>query len=258
MSDNDFSELEAEFGDVMAILAEGPQETPSERPSEDVWAAIVAGVGGKLGVEEAEADSSHVAELDSSIGEAANGQQSAPNPMSGPERENGSILGSVSDNAGVGFEQPTPANVVSLDSRRRWAKPAAVITAVAAAILLVAVPLGIALGGGPEQQAELAALDGFDGAGVAEFSEQELAMDVEGLNIPDDGSFYELWLLKFEGDELADLVSLGRIDGDGTFTVPDGVDIDEFSVVDVSIEEDDGDPSHSGASVLRGPLEQTT
>ncbi len=41
---------------------------------------------------------------------------------------------------------------------------------------------------------------------------------------------------------------------DGTFEVPDDVDLDRFDVVDVSVEPDDGDPTHSGASILRGDL----
>jgi hypothetical protein len=36
--------------------------------------------------------------------------------------------------------------------------------------------------------------------------------------------------------------------------VPDGVDTAEFPVVDVSAEADDGDPAHSGDSIVRGTL----
>ncbi len=52
------------------------------------------------------------------------------------------------------------------------------------------------------------------------------------------------------------LVSLGVLDGtEGRFDVPDGLDLAEFPVVDVSEEHFDGDPSHSGDSVVRGPLD---
>ena len=53
------------------------------------------------------------------------------------------------------------------------------------------------------------------------------------------------------------LVSLGsfRVPASGTaeVDVPLPVPVRDFAYVDVSAEPDDGDPAHSGASVLRGP-----
>ena len=47
----------------------------------------------------------------------------------------------------------------------------------------------------------------------------------------------------------------GVLRGDtATFPVPDGLDLGEFPVVDISVEPFDGDPSHSGDSVVRGTL----
>lgn len=62
----------------------------------------------------------------------------------------------------------------------------------------------------------------------------------------------ELWLIK---PDLSDMVSLGLVQADGTFAVPDGFDVSEYSVVDLSIEPNDGDPTHSGRSILRGELQ---
>ncbi|WP_455605739.1 anti-sigma factor [Cellulosimicrobium funkei] len=68
-----------------------------------------------------------------------------------------------------------------------------------------------------------------------------------------DGTYREVWLL---AEDLSGLVSLGVLDGtEGRFDVPDGLDLAEFPVVDVSEEHFDGDPSHSGDSVVRGPLD---
>ena len=64
----------------------------------------------------------------------------------------------------------------------------------------------------------------------------------------------ELWLIK---EDLSDMVSLGLVQSDGSFAVPDGVDVAEYSVVDLSIEPDDGDATHSGRSILRGVLQST-
>jgi hypothetical protein len=66
------------------------------------------------------------------------------------------------------------------------------------------------------------------------------------------GPLREVWMMR---SDLGGLVSVGYLDGDqGRFTVPDGVDTAEFPVVDVSAEADDGDPAHSGDSIVRGTL----
>ncbi|WP_199423049.1 anti-sigma factor [Actinotalea solisilvae] len=68
----------------------------------------------------------------------------------------------------------------------------------------------------------------------------------------DDG-FREVWLID---REVTRLVSLGVLTGsEGRFTVPDGLDLDDFAVVDVSEEPFDGDPAHSGDSIVRGVLD---
>ena len=47
----------------------------------------------------------------------------------------------------------------------------------------------------------------------------------------------------------------GLLEGsEGTFPLPAGVDLSEYSVVDVSREPSDGDPAHSGDSIVRGAL----
>lgn len=222
----DLEELEEDFGEVMAILREGPLAAPTEKPSEKVWTAIAVSVGGDIAAA-------------ATVLEEQTAEDAAYPGPSGLVRDD--------DNS----------NVVSIDSRGRIGKRFAVVTAIAAALLLVALPLGLAFRGGtPDQRAELLALGGFEGAGQAELDGRTLQVDLEGLEAPD-GSFYELWLLDLEGGQLNDLRSLGRVDANGSFTVPEDVDLDEFSVVDVSIEPDDGNPDHSGASVLQGELKTT-
>ena len=56
--------------------------------------------------------------------------------------------------------------------------------------------------------------------------------------------------------DVTQLVSLGVLEGDsGTFAIPAGLELDELPVVDVSLEPFDGDPAHSGDSVVRGTLQ---
>lgn len=77
-------------------------------------------------------------------------------------------------------------------------------------------------------------------------------LEIDELDLPDTDGYYELWLLTAEGDGL---VSLGPVEQRASVDVPTVIDTERFSVVDISREPPDGDPSHSTDSVLRGALE---
>ncbi|HSK27737.1 MAG TPA: anti-sigma factor [Jiangellales bacterium] len=80
-----------------------------------------------------------------------------------------------------------------------------------------------------------------------------LVVDVAGAGSGDHDGYHEVWLLD---PEVSQLVSLGVLDGDrGTFAIPAGLDLGELPVVDVSLEPYDGNPAHSGDSVVRGTLD---
>ena len=84
----------------------------------------------------------------------------------------------------------------------------------------------------------------------------EITFDGERVGAGEDADL-ELWLIEPDADgSPAELVSLGVIDPDrpGDFAVPATTDPSVFSVVDISIEPRDGVPTHSGRSILRGPL----
>lgn len=52
------------------------------------------------------------------------------------------------------------------------------------------------------------------------------------------------------------MVSLGNLLGSKTtFTLPAGLDVAAYPLVDVSVEPYDGNPLHSGDSVVRGQLD---
>lgn len=73
----------------------------------------------------------------------------------------------------------------------------------------------------------------------------------DGALPPDVDGFYEVWLI----DENVDgMISLGVLTADGQLDVPDTIEPAAFPVVDISVEPLDGDPTHSGQSVLRGVL----
>lgn len=78
----------------------------------------------------------------------------------------------------------------------------------------------------------------------------ELHVDVSEL--ADDG-YLEVWL---RDENATRLVSLGAVTSTSTAVdVPDGLDLDEFPVVDVSHEHFDGDPTHGGETLLAGTME---
>jgi anti-sigma-K factor RskA len=83
---------------------------------------------------------------------------------------------------------------------------------------------------------------------VAAPTGQEVRVNAADLP-PASNSSYEVWLFGDNGK----MVSLGTLDnGNGTFTVPQGINTREYRVVDVSDEPPDGNPAHSGISLIRG------
>lgn len=76
---------------------------------------------------------------------------------------------------------------------------------------------------------------------------QWVVVDTEEL--PAITGSYEVWLFGDDGR----MVALGSLQaGKGQFSVPAGIDTREYRTVDVSDEPDDGNPAHSGVSVVRG------
>ncbi|MFM9877493.1 MAG: anti-sigma factor [Rhodoglobus sp.] len=152
-----------------------------------------------------------------------------------------------------------PAPVVQLRPRR-WRAP---LAAAAAAVVLVA-------GGGltlwalqptPATVLASATLDPFPdwvgatGAAVVEETSGGARFVEVTFQAPaTDGGFREVWLISSDSSQL---VSLGVVRGEtGRFTIPDGLDLTRYDLVDISEEPIDGNPSHSGDSILRGRLQQ--
>jgi anti-sigma-K factor RskA len=158
----------------------------------------------------------------------------------------------------LGLQEPAP---VLRPRRSPWRRPqlgggAALLTAAAAAVSLLVLPSGgdRAPGTPDRPSAPLSALGSVQATGrvvLAGGAERSLVVDTSGL--PQADGFYEVWLLDLDQGRM---VALGALDdtGRGRLTVPDGVRLGDYPAVDVSLEPDDGDPAHSGDSVLRGPL----
>ena len=89
-------------------------------------------------------------------------------------------------------------------------------------------------------------------ATVSESADGSRVVDVS-VNLPaGEEGFREVWLIS---SDTSQLVSLGIVDGaSGTFTIPAGLDLSRYDLVDISEEPFDGDPTHSGDSIVRGQL----
>ena len=149
---------------------------------------------------------------------------------------------------------PAPAPV---RSRRRLVLRPLVAAACAVVLLAGGIGLGVLLDRDPEPATPLALqpvgdLDPAASGGVG-VSADGATVRVSGLRPTDGDEFYELWLL---GEDKR-LVGLGSFrvgaDGAATIQVPLPVDPNAFDYFDISLEPGDGDPGHSGVSVLRGP-----
>lgn len=103
--------------------------------------------------------------------------------------------------------------------------------------------------------AELAALtaDGTEGRAEVVRVDGHQRLRVELQDVPDAGEGYlEVWLLR---PDVSGMVTLGVLDGTtAEFTLPDGLDLGEYAVVDISREHMDGDPGHGGDSLVRGQV----
>ncbi len=153
-------------------------------------------------------------------------------------------------------------NVVDLDGRRRqrWLR----VTAVAAAVVLAAGTVGVIssmnTGTGQELVAsvDLAPLKD-SGAGTAELISvdgvERIVITVEGLPDAPSGRHHEMWLIDTDVTEPRSLGELPAGVDRIEIPVPDGVDPDEFPIVDINLQVD-GEAQHSGldTSLLRGTL----
>jgi len=155
---------------------------------------------------------------------------------------------------------PETDEVAAVVPMTRPRRRTALLVAAAAlvGVLVGSVVTGLVVSGGDEggvvASADLAALPEHQGTGAAEVvgtgDKRVLRLDVTGLTTGN--GFYEVWLLGADGKRL---VSLGLLDGStASFPLPSQVDLADFPVVDVSLEPADGNPAHSGDSIVRGTL----
>ncbi|MFF0902221.1 UNVERIFIED_CONTAM: anti-sigma factor [Kocuria sp. CPCC 205316] len=243
----------AELASLQRVVRAGRAEAPAlTAPGPGVWAAIHAELGLSDGVA---ADP-----LAGARGHVPDGATEDPTDDAAGRATGPADSAAADDGAGRGG-----ATVVDLDARRRKPRrgvPYPLAAAAAAAALIVG---GVSVWGAqrlglePEPTvlatAELEPLAGYTARGSAEVDERpdgsrQLVVRTDPADV--DG-FKEVWLLAPDAQRM---VSIGVMAGDeGVFVLPENLDVGQFPVVDVSNEPIDGDPTHSGDSIVRGVLE---
>jgi Anti-sigma-K factor rskA, C-terminal len=248
----------------LAELSNYGEDAP--QPGEHVWAAIAAELGlrgtrsGTATLTSRTGESDGISDLPTPVLSAEPGPGSAPATSGSSSGLNGAARPDLRSVAGTGTDLP-PADTPASKPRRwsRWVAP------------LAAAVIGIAVGAGaviltqdrsngvtveatapltPVPTGPLAGQTGTLGKAqlVAAPTGQEVTVNAADLP-PASNSSYEVWLFGDNGK----MVSLGTLDdGNGTFTVPADISTREYRTVDVSDEPPDGNPAHSGISLIRG------
>lgn len=177
-------------------------------------------------------------------------------------------LSSDADVATKATDDEALAEVVPLDdrrSRRSWSS--GVLVAASVASLAVGIALTAVVMRGPDNQpgspgpsssvvaaASLAALPDHTGTGEAQIVTRDGVdyLKIDASDLSQGNGFYEVWLID---PKTMQMVGLGALDSaQGLFPIPTGLDLSKYRLVDVSLEPMDGQPTHSGNSIVRGEL----
>lgn len=156
--------------------------------------------------------------------------------------------------------EPAEPAVPSVTAARQRRRPSWWLVAAAAACLVIGALVGRALWAPGEANSPVVAsvaLTTLDAAkqkeGTAQLlggPAQELRVDTNPMS-PGPG-YVEVWLINTDGKRM---VSLGTLTGtEATFAVPADAIAQGYTIVDLSREQFDDKPQHSGDSIMRGTL----
>jgi hypothetical protein len=167
----------------------------------------------------------------------------------------------------AGFSDPSGPQALRVrpaPPRRTWSRRA---LAIAAGVVIA---IGVAVGGfavgrstshpssPAAAQATLLPQPGGPpaaaGAATIKPSADGSTLAVTTAGLPARNGYYEVWLYNPTINHMVAVGTLGD-DARGTFTIPAGLDLAAYHVVDVSAQNYDGNPAHQ-QSVLRGQLHQ--
>lgn len=162
---------------------------------------------------------------------------------------------------------PAPPPLQLPPSRRGVRRPALLAAAAAVVIGLAGVVgAGLIDRDGPEEEPDApsytaVALDPVEGSAVGRAritggGDDRIRLTIEAPELPGarEGRFYYAWLLDPTTNKMLPLGQVGP-DGSASFELDHAL-VTAYSAIDVSLEDDDGDPAHSVTSVLRGSYDE--
>lgn len=179
-----------------------------------------------------------------------------------------SLLVAASRRLGADVLEPTPLAALPSDLTTRRRPKRWVMIVAAAALVAGVVGTGIAVNSGTDPDAAsrpfaTATLEPVEGSAtgvvlMAHGAASTTQMTIETDDLPTlaEGRFYYAWLLDPTTNKMLPLGQLGPGDG-ASFTLADDL-LASYSAVDVSLQEDNGDPAHSVTSVLRASYDAGT
>ncbi len=175
-------------------------------------------------------------------------------PIAGPQFTGPQFTGRARPFTHGSPREWAPGPAVRVD-RRKWP----VLVAAAVGLLVGSAVTVVVLWGRPGAATPApeaaAALSGPAATGSATVERdgdaRVLTLSADGLRAG--SGYFAVWLIDAEGERM---YSLGVLTpgAPARLALPPGLSLDEFGVVDVSLQEFNGDPRHSKTSVLRGSL----
>lgn len=155
----------------------------------------------------------------------------------------------------VAQHRPSARRSSSRWSLQRWVAAGAVAATIVLAAVVVLLPADA-----DRLQMQLQGTELARGASAiatiqSTSSGEDITIAATGLPPAPEGFYYQGWVR--DGDNAITIGTFHLRGGDDEVTLWSGVDIEDFPVITVTLEPDDGDPASSGNVVLRGELTPT-
>jgi hypothetical protein len=238
---------------VVGLGREAPQEAESELPPERVWDAIAAEI--HAGTPNTAVPGPAVPDAaDPGTGRHAVTSEHAGHGIAVPDA-------ATSDAAPIDRARSRRAARGDRDRRRRLALAVGSAAAglVVGAVAAVGIYARVQEQPAPQRVASTTIRPVGDATpragGAAELirHDNRLSLRIDAHDLPPVKGYYEVWAFVPGTTTMQPMGTLepGHVT---TLAVPSGMDVDKFSGIDVSAEPYDGNPAHSGRSVLRGRL----
>ena len=240
---------------VVGLGREAPHEAESALPPERVWDAIAA---------EVHAGTPDTAVADTATPHSATPHSATPHSATSNSVTSGSAASDASaQDTAAPAHRPRSRRAARTGRDRRRRLLLAVGSAAAGLVVGAVAAVGIYARAQEQPAPQLVASTAIRpvgdatprAGGSAELvrHDNRLSLRIDAHDLPPVKGYYEVWAFVPGTTTMQPMGTLepGQVT---TLAVPSGMDVDKFSGIDVSAEPYDGNPAHSGRSVLRGRL----